>query len=119
MSKRLEYYKEIGEESRTAFEIWVKATFFHPMGDGIRLHMAGLIYLETLVTCYDIDSDPGSEPRPSKHYLFLARFCRKPYYIGLKKITFFDEEEAFLFKLCDGNIDNVQEVSPEKLDDEN
>lgn len=117
MNKRLAYYKEIDEKNQTPFNVWSNTTFYHPMGDGLRLSISGLIYLESLTTCYDIESDPGSEPRPSKHYLFLARFCRKPYYIGLKKITFFDEEEAFLFKLCDGNIDNVQEVSPEKLDD--
>ena len=48
---------------------------------------------------------------PSKHYVFLTRYCKAPYYIGMKSIVFFDEDEALIFKLCDGDIDNVKTVT--------
>lgn len=116
MSQRRAYFDEKVTDDTVTYEFWSPVVFFHPMGDGLRLSNHGAKVLAKLDTAYEIDSVEERE-RPAKHYLFLARFCRKPYFIGKSKIIFFDEEEAFLFKLCDGDIDNVQEVAPEKLDD--
>ena len=58
----------------------------------------------------------GSDKReiPAKNYIFLARYCKAPYYIGTDKLVFFDEDEAFLFKLCDGDIENVDQVTQDE-----
>lgn len=97
--------------------------FFHPGGKALRLRSDGLDFLKSYYPHYIVEISDGinvatgsnTKGMPSKHYVFLTRFCRKPYYIGSKRIVFFDEEEAFLFKLCDGDIDNVKAVAPEKL----
>ena len=101
------------------FKEFCHAAYFHPVGSAKRLKNHGYMFLRKYYPCHEVEV-PITEKRkniPAKHYLFLARFCRKPYYIGKKKIIFFDEEEGFLFKLCDGDIDNVKTVSPEMLDE--
>ena len=117
MSQRKAYFDEKVTDDTVTYEFWKPVIFFHPMGDGLRLSHQGVKALTKLDTAHVVDSVSADRERPSKHYIFLARFCRKPYFIGKSKIIFFDEEEAFLFKLCDGDIDNVQEVAPERLDD--
>lgn len=103
------------------YKIFCSNLFFHPGGEALRLCNDGVKFLEKYHTSHTIDiiefqkSGTNTSNMPSKHFVFLSRFCRKPYYIGMKKIIFFDEEEAFLFKLCDGDIDNVKTVAPEKL----
>lgn len=91
--------------------------FFHPVNESKRLNRNGLTFFRKFYPCYEVDVLEKIEKSqiPTKHYLFLARFCRKPYYIGTNKIVFFDEEEAFLFKMCDGDIDNVSKIAPERL----
>jgi len=95
---------------------WMRNVFFHPIGDGLRLSNNGLKLFKTHFPYHTVESKPGPEHRTSGHYIFLARFCRKPYHIALDTIIFFDEEEAFLFKMCDGDVDNVKEISPERLE---
>lgn len=98
------------------FKEFCSTYFFHPGGDAIRLNYHGLNYLKQFLKCHTVECiDMKKQFMPAKHYVFLAKFCRRPYYIGENYITFFDEEEAFLFKLCDGDIDNVKEVSPNSL----
>ena len=119
MNPREKYFEEIGEQ--LSYNEWARYIFFYPTGDGLRLSIVGQTIMSIHYPSYTVDSKsefdsvPGREVRKSKHYIFLARFCRKPYYISRDQIIFFDEEEAFLFKLCDGDIDNVQEVAPERL----
>lgn len=93
--------------------------FFFPAGDKLRLNYEGLEFLKKIFEPFEVEVVDQKSKRqiPSKHYVFLAKFCRKPYYIGNRRIVFFDDEEAFLFKMCDGDIDNVQEISPERLND--
>lgn len=116
MSERQKYFEKTAQGQKFTYNEWILAIFFHPMGDGLRLGGIGLKLFKKHFPYHIVESDPGPEHRTSGHYLFLAQFCRQPYHIGLKTITFFDEEEAFLFKLCDGNIDNVKDVAPEKLE---
>lgn len=99
------------------YDEWIKNVFWFPTGDGMRITFEGYQILSKHFPHYNIESDATAEkPRTAKHFIFLARFCRQPYYIyGSDYIVFFDEEEAFIFKLCDGDIDNVEEVAPERL----
>ncbi len=115
MSIRKEIYEE--SKSKLSFEDFCHLYFFHPVGDALRLNHEGFKALKLRLPCYEVDVIEKLDKRkmPGKHFIFLARFCRRPYYIGKNKITFFDEEEAFIFKLCDGDIENVKEVSPKKL----
>ena len=114
---------ELDKKGEHSFSKFCSKIFFHPGGSALRINNNGLEFLKTYYPHYiievndNINSVAGHNTKgmPSKHYVFLTRFCRKPYYIGSKKIVFFDEEEAFLFKLCDGDIENVKAVAPEKL----
>ncbi len=116
MSRRQKYFDLTVYGQKYTYDEWMRVMFFHPIGDGLRLNNYGLVIFKKTFPYHIVDSKPGQEKRTSGHYIFLARFCRQPYHIGTKTITFFDEEEAFLFKLCDGNVDNVQAVAPEKLE---
>lgn len=112
---RLALYKELGTEALT-FEDFCRQKFFHPVSDALRLSLAGVQFLEEnglKAHAVDMIKETKKSEIPSKHYIFLAKYCRKPYYIGSNKIYFFDEEEAFLFKMCDGDIENVSQVAPE------
>ena len=110
--RMLDHYDGVGID----YDGWMRQVFFHPRGDGLRLSRDGLTIFKRHFPYYTVESKPVPEQRTSGHYIFLARFCRKPYHIGLDTITFFDEEEAFLFKMCDGDVDNVKEISPERLE---
>ena len=117
MNTRKDIYSQL--KTQLTFEDFCKSVFWHPVGDHKRLSHDGFIFLKSRLRdqCHEVDvfKKLDKSTMPGKHFIFLARFCRKPYYIGTNKIFFFDEEEAFLFKLCDGDIDNVKEVAPEKL----
>ena len=115
-SERQKYFDSTALGQKFTYDEWKKQVFFHPTGDGLRLSRDGLTIFKRHFPYHVVDSKSETNGRTSGHYIFLARFCRKPYYIGLKRITFFDEEEAFLFKMCDGDVDNVKEISPERLE---
>lgn len=113
-----EFLSSMNDLSRTniSFHEFCSTYFFHPSSDAIRLNFYGSNILSMSLKCYKVDVVGQKKSEiPFKHYHYLAKFCRKPYYIGENYIMFFDEEEAFLFKLCDGSIDNVKEVSPNSL----
>lgn len=114
-NQRQKYFDSTAKGQKTTYDKWMREVFFHPMGDGLRLGNAGLKLFKKHFSYHVVDSNPGPGHRTSGHYIFLARFCREPYHIGSEAITFFDDEEAFLFKLCDGDVDNVKDVAPEKL----
>lgn len=123
MTERQELYDYITEKypkhitpKIDTFEKFCLYVFWWPNGDFVRITWKGVLVLKKAYTCHEVSSiNTGEHSSPSKHFLFLSKFCRKPYYIGKDKIIFFDEEEALLFKLCDGDVDNVQQVSPEQL----
>lgn len=114
---------DLDQNGNPSFYTFCVNTFFHPGGTALRLKNEGLAFLKNYYPHHIIEFDPkinkpvisSTKYMPSKHYVFLTQFCRKPYYIGSKMIIFFDEEEAFLFKLCDGDINNVKAIAPEKL----
>lgn len=114
---REKYYEKSTNGQQLTYDEWIKNVFWFPTGDGMRLKFEGCKLLKKYFPHHIVESIAGDDkPRTSKHLIFLARFCRQPYYIyGSEHIVFFDEEEAFIFKLCDGDIDNVEEVAPEKL----
>lgn len=115
MSKRKEVYDQT--KSKIPFDEFCREYFWHPAGDALRINQIGLQYFRMYIPCHQVDviKKLDKSKMAGKHFIFLARFCRRPYYIGTNKIFFFDDEEAFLFKLCDGDIDNVKEVAPKKL----
>lgn len=122
MSERQAIYDEIYLRFKSSMEFkqFCGLYFFHPVGDALRLNHDGLLMLRNYMPEFIVDvlnpKNPGKNlTLPGKHFIYLARFCRKPYYIGANEIIFFDEEEAFIFKLCDGDIENVKEIAPEKL----
>lgn len=117
---RQEYYEKSSPGSSLTYDEWVKDVFWFPVGEEMRLKFDGFKLLKKHFPCHIIDQVAREEkPIKSKHLIFLARFCRQPYYIyGSDHIAFFDEEEAFIFKLCDGDIDNVEQIAPERLPDE-
>ncbi len=99
------------------FNDFCRMMFWHPgtTTSAKRLKSSGLTILKQYYPHFNVevlDKKPKAEI-PAKHYVFLAKYCKKPYYIGTNKIIFFDQEEAFIFKMCDGDIDNVKEVSSE------
>ena len=70
--------------------------------------------MEKFLPIYDVeimDEDHNREIMPSKHFVFLMHYCKAPYYIRKNGIIFLDEDEALIFKLCDGDIDNVKTVT--------
>lgn len=100
------------------FNDFCRMTFWHPgtITNAKRLKSSGLTILKQYYPHFVVDvfdKKPKAEI-PAKHYVFLAKFCKKPYYIGTNRIIFFDQEEAFIFKMCDGDVDNVKEVSAEE-----
>ena len=116
MSGRQQYFDSTVSGQKYTYDEWMRVMFFHPIGDALRLSNDGLKLFKKHFPYHIVDSSNAETMiRTSGHFIFLARFCRQPYHIGATTITFFDEEEAFLFKLCDGDVDNVQAVAPEKL----
>ena len=112
--ERQKIYDETG--TPMTFKEFNEKIFFTLAGDGIRLSLDGLRFFKSKAhPIHVVDLTEARRAFPSKHFIFLARFCRKPYYIGTDNIYFLDEEEAFLFKMCDGDIENVKSVAPEKL----
>ncbi len=115
MSMRKEIFHSTNSDEQMSFEKFCKKNFWHPVGKALRLSDAGMKYLKTHLPCFEVDvvEKLDKSKMPGKHFIFLARYCKRPYYIGTNKIFFFDEEEAFIFKLCDGDIENVKEISSE------
>jgi len=116
MKSRISIYNDLVVNNNIidTYSNFVKSYFFHPGGDALRLSSLGLKYLSQYYTCHTIDVLEKGHSRtrmPSKHYVFLGKYCKTPYYIDMYNIVFFDEETAFLFKLCDGDIDNVKSVT--------
>lgn len=112
---RQRIYQEV-VNAKLDFQAFNGTIFFTPAGDHLRLSYDGLNFFKSRqYTIHVVELSELKRDFPAKHFIFLARFCRKPYYIGSDKIHFLDEEEAFLFKMCDGDIENVKTVAPEKL----
>jgi hypothetical protein len=124
-NKRQRIYDTILESGREPkgnlkdYNTFSSKFFFFPAGDKLRLNYEGLEFMKKIFKPFEVEVIDQKSKRqiPSKHYVYLAKFCRKPYYIGNHRIVFFDDEEAFLFKMCDGDVDVVQEISPERLND--
>ena len=101
-------------EHMSTYKEFCAGVFFQPGGKTLRLRSDGV---KTLATCYTphivevMDKTKTKKNMPSKHFVFLTRYCKGPYYIATHEIIFFDEDEAFIFKMCDGDIDNVKSVS--------
>lgn len=115
---RQDFYDDIKRQRpnllrNLTFPEFCREAYYHPVGDYKRLKQKGYILFKKIYPYFVVDVLEGLDKHimPSKHYLFLARYCKKPYYISQDKIIFFDEQEAFIFKMCDGNIDNVKEIS--------
>lgn len=88
--------------------------FFHPGGKALRLRSIGVKLLSSCYTPHIVeimDKKQSRKKMPAKHFVFLTRYCKGPYYIGTHEIVFFEEDEAFIFKMCDGDIDNVKTVA--------
>lgn len=105
---------QLSNKDRTAYKKFCANVFFQPGGNTLRLKTEGVTVLETYYTSHIveiIDKTQTKKNMPAKHYVFLTRYCKGPYYIGSRSITFFDEDEAFIFKMCDGDIDNVKTVA--------
>ena len=101
-------------EHMSVYKEFCRAVFFHPVGSTLRLRHSGFKTLSAYYPHYMVeimDKDQTRANMPSKHYVFLGRQCKAPYYIGMHEIIFFDEDEAFIFKMCDGDIDNVKTIS--------
>lgn len=118
---RKEIYDELKMKDSTIVGMnlndFCRITFWHPgtITNAKRLKSSGLTILKQYYPHFVVDVF-DKKPKvdiPAKHYVFLAKFCKKPYYIGTNRIIFFDQEEAFIFKMCDGDVDNVKEVSSE------
>ena len=115
---RIDIYNELTEKHprdyQSTYKEFCAIVFFHPGGKALRLRSNGLDILSKHYPHYDVeilDETRNRKNMPSKHYVFLTRYCKAPYYIGMNEITFFDEDEALIFKLCDGDIDNVETVT--------
>lgn len=101
-------------EYMSTYKEFCAAVFFHPGGKTVRLRKDGVKTLEISYTSHIVevlDRTKTKKNMPSKHFVFLTRYCKGPYYIATHEIIFFDEDEAFIFKMCDGDIDNVKEVA--------
>lgn len=115
---RKSIYKTLKEawpnEHMSTYKEFCAGVFFHPGGKALRIRYDGV---KTLSECYTqhvvdiLDETQTKKHMVAKHFVFLTRYCNGPYYIGKNKIIFFDEDEAFIFKLCGGDIDNVKKVS--------
>jgi len=106
---RLKYYNEFNPQK--TYNEWVTDIFVSPIGNSLRLNYYGFLQFKKKYKYYIVNSPSNKDnPRKSKHILFLTNYCKFPYYIGNNNIMFFDKEEALVFRLCDGDIDNVQKV---------
>ena len=117
MKTRQDYFTQIASDQKETYDDWCKRMFFHPIGGALRLNGTGVEEFQKFFTGHLVNAIDVEHQRKSGDYIFLARFCRMPYYIAHTYIMFFDEEEAFLFKLCDGNVDNVKDIAPERLEE--
>jgi hypothetical protein len=88
------------------FGLWCRTVWFYPTGDQIRLNWFGVGLFSEMLPSYEVWIP--EDRRKSKHYLFLNRYCKEPYYIEPGKAVFFNENEAMVFKLCDGDLDNLE-----------
>lgn len=114
-TSRREYYTQIKDQNPNLlknlnFSEFCRELYYHPVGEHKRLKQRGFMIFKSTYPHYvvKIIDGPDKSLMPSKHFIFLARYCKSPYYIGSDQIVFFDEQEAFVFKMCDGNIDNVK-----------
>lgn len=116
MNIRVEIFEEIQDKlnKNIDYREFCRSIFFHPGGKSLRLNFYGMNFLAKYLPCHVIEvlnKKQNKKTMPSKHYVFLGKYAKKPYYIGEHTITFFDEDAAFLFKLCDGDISNVKTVT--------
>lgn len=111
---RKKIHEECGKNYSLSYQEFCAMIFFQPGGTTLRLKSYGWEILSNHYPSHIVhivDKSRTRDKMPSKHYVFLTRYCKAPYYIGLTAISFFDEEEAMVFKLCDGDIDNVKKIT--------
>lgn len=109
MSQRQKYYQDfIAHPEAVDYKTWCQTVWFYPTGEQLRLNSLGVELFSQKFTPYTVLVP--ADRRKAKHYLFLNRYCKKPYFIEAGKVIFFDEHEAMVFKLCDGDFDNVDEL---------
>ena len=96
-----------------SYKTFCRETFWGPGGDSIRLKNNGLTYLKEYYTIHTVEvlGKLEKDNMPSKHFVYLSKYCKFPYYIGTNRVMFLNEEEAFIFKMVDGDIDNVKDIS--------
>lgn len=116
MSIRQKVFQDVQDQHNEELDYkkFCREVFFHPGGESLRLNFKGCGFLADYLPCNVVDIVDKTQSittMPSKHYVFLSKYSKLPYYMGKHTITFFDEEAAFLFKLCDGDIDNVKKVT--------
>ena len=116
MESRKSLFEDLQEQHdlNISFRYFCILYCFHPGGESLRLNHKGIKFLSDFYPCHAIDvvdKNQSKKTMPSKHYVFLGKYCKMPYYIGEHHITVLDEDAAFLFKLCDGDIDNVKTVT--------
>ena len=99
---------------KMSFKEFCASIFFHPGGKALRLRANGIAILKDFFPTFDVDimdKEQSKKNMPSKHFVFLMKYCKAPYYIRNNGVIFLDEEEALIFKLCDGDIANVKNVT--------
>lgn len=91
------------------YEEFCNTFFYFPGGDSLRIKDFGLEFFKLHFDCYEVSwqEEQKVEKMSTKHISWLAKHCKSIYHISPKKITLFDEEEAFLFQLLDADIDSV------------
>lgn len=108
---RQKYYQSFMQHPDiTNYQDWCRQIWFHPAGKEIRLSSLGLALFREAQTMHTVRLSE-KDRRKAKHYIFLSKYCKEPYYIDPEKVVFCDEHEAMVFKLCDGDFDNVNEIS--------
>lgn len=91
------------------YKQFAKKIFFSTSGDGKRVRY-DFWKLFPDFDRHEVETPYMLKDFPPKFYLFLSKTCERPYYIGNHNIIFVDENEAFTFKLCDGDIDTWRAV---------
>lgn len=111
MNTRQKYYNLfMGDNSDlTDYATWCKTVWFYPTGAQIRLNSLGLELFSQQLPHHTVLIP--EDHRKAKHYLFLSKYCREPYFIEPGRAVFFDEQEAMVFRLCDGDFDNFDEIN--------
>lgn len=86
--------------------------FYHPVGDEKRLRQYGYLALRKIYPCYEIVWPKKQSPLkiPTKYLLWLSDNCTQLYFVGIKKIILFDQDEAILFKMCDADLEIITDI---------